>query len=48
MRGLGDNTGLKTEYKTGEGIRLRRRNVEDGLGFLELGLGRDGNTGAVV
>ncbi len=44
MRGLGYNT----EYKTGEGRRLRRGNVEDGLGSLEQGLGRDGNVGAVV
>ncbi len=44
MRGLGYNT----EYKTGEGRRLRRSNVEDGLGSLEQGLGRDGNVGAAV
>ncbi len=48
MRGLGYNAELKTEYKTGEGRRLRRSNVEDGLGFLEQGLGRDGTVGAVV
>ncbi len=48
MGGLGYNTELKTEYKTGEGRRLRRSNVKDGLGFLEQGLGRDRNVGAVV
>ncbi len=48
MRVLGYNTEYKTEYKTGEGRRLRRSNVEDGLGSLEQGLGRDGNVGAVV
>ncbi len=41
MRGLGYNTEYKMEYKTGEGRRLRRSNVEDGLGSLEQGLGRD-------
>ncbi len=48
MRGLGYNTEYKTEYKTGEGRQLRLSNVEDGLGSLEQGLGRDGNVGAVV
>ncbi len=48
MRGFGYNTEYKTEYKTGEERRLRRSNVEDGLGVLEQGLGRDGNVGAVV
>ncbi len=48
MRGLGYNTEYKTEYKTGRGRRLRRSNVEDGLGSLEQDLGRDGNVGAVV
>ncbi len=45
MRGLGYNTEYKTEYKTGEGRRLRRSNVEDGLMSLEQGLGPDGNAG---
>ncbi len=48
MRGLGYNTEYKTQYKTGEGRRLRRSNVGDGLGSLEQDLGRDGNVGAVV
>ncbi len=49
LRGLGYNTEYKqTEYKTGEGRRLRRSNVEDGPGVLEQGLGRDGSVGAVV
>ncbi len=48
MRGLGDNKELTTEYKTGEGGRLRRSTVEDGLRVLEQGLGRDANVGTVV
>ncbi len=48
MRGLGYNTEYTTEYRTGEGGRLGCSNVEDGLGSLEQGLGRDGNVGAVV
>ncbi len=45
---MGYNTEYKTKYKMGGGRRLRRSNVEDGLGSLEQGLGRDGNVGGVV
>ncbi len=45
---MGYITEYKAEYNTGAGRRLGRSNVEDGLGSLEQGLGRDGNVGAVV